>query len=450
MSPDLVRLFEGSRVPRYTSYPTATQFNTEVGSADHAEWLRATSAIEPASIYVHMPFCRQLCWYCACTTHVAGDQARVDAYSETLAREMALVRSMLPGRLPVSHLHWGGGTPTIAGAKSFSWLMSVIRELFDVEQDAEIAVELDPRFLEQRMIEALAQTGINRASIGIQSFDPVVQAAINREQSFDLTRNAVERLGKVGIDKINADLLYGLPYQTVENCLATIDQVLRLEPHRLAVFGYAHLPRLKRHQTLIDEAVLPNAEERLRQYQAITAALTAAGYVQIGLDHFARPEDPMALAVADGTLRRNFQGYTTDKAQTLLGFGASSISSFAQGYAQNESDLRLYRQKIRDGVLPTARGIRLKASDIVERSIIEEIMCQGEVDLDRVAKTHGVERQQCEPNVAQLADLERSGIIERRGPRIRVKPENRALLRIVAAAFDRYFSGNAERHAVAV
>lgn len=450
MRPELVALFESSRVPRYTSYPTAPHFGPGVGPAEHAAWLAQLALDEPVSLYLHVPFCRQLCWYCGCTTHVAREQARIDAYTDLLAREIDLVAEHLPGRLPVAHLHWGGGTPSIVGVRAFGRLMAQLRRVFAFRDGAELAVELDPRVLEPQMVEALAAAGIDRASFGVQSFDPKVQAAINRHQPFELTRDAFLRLRTAGIRRLNADLLYGLPHQTVANCLDTVAKLVELAPDRVAVFGYAHLPRLKKHQRAIDEAALPDARARVEQHEAMGDALERAGYVRIGLDHFARPDDPMAIASVEGRLRRNFQGYTTDTAETLVGFGASAISSFPRGYVQNEVELRAWRQRVLAGSLPTARGVALRPSDLVQRAIIERIMCRGEVDLAEIAWRFGVEPAACEPDPARMAELLRHGIATRAGSRVRISDECRPLLRVLAAAFDRYLAPGAERHAVAV
>ena len=450
MNEALAELFEGARVPRYTSYPTVPHFSAAIGTSEHGAWLAELPVEKAISVYLHVPYCQELCWYCGCNTHVAGSQARVLAYGQLLERELDLQLDLLPGRATVSHLHWGGGTPSILGPERFSGLMARLRERLNFRQDAELAIELDPRTFDRSMASALAEAGINRVSLGVQSFERAVQQAIHRDQSFEVTAASVELLRGHGIDRINADLLYGLPLQTVANCEATVRQLLELEPARIAIFGYAHLPRLLKHQRLIDEAQLPSTKERLTQFEAMARLLVAAGYQAIGLDHFAKPDDSMAVAAREGRLRRNFQGYTTDPAEALLGFGASAISSLPTGYLQNHSDLKAYREDVRAGRLPTAKGIRLTARDRVERSIIEAVMCNGDVDLAAIAAAHAVPLGECLPRGRRLQELERHGVVHRAGTRWTVDEECWPLLRVVAAAFDSYLDGAAGRHAAAI
>lgn len=451
MREDLIRWFESSRVPRYTSYPTALQFGPDIGPQEHGSWLETLPRTATVSLYLHVPFCRVLCWYCGCHTRLTRDQARIDRYRDTLLAEIELVAEHLDGRLPLTHLHWGGGTPSVLGPAGLAMVMAAVAERFRVAKGAELAIELDPRTADPVLLDALAANGINRASLGVQSFDLVVQRAINRVQGFEVTAAVVEGLRARGIGRINLDLLYGLPHQTVANCLSTVSQVARLRPDRIAVFGYAHLPGFKQQQRLIDSAALPAAAERVAQYEAIAAALEAEGYARIGLDHFALPHDPMAEAAATGTLRRNFQGYTTDPAEALIGMGASAISSLPQGYAQNLVDLKAWRDAIATGRLPTARGVALTGQDRLARDLIEAIMCRGEVDLARVAQAHAAPLAACEPDPERFATLERLGIARREGTRIAVAPDCQPLLRVAAAAFDRYLEAGAPpRHAVAV
>ncbi len=450
MDPALIRRYGEQRLPRYTSYPTAPHFTAEVGEAACGAWLEGLDLGARLSLYLHVPFCRSLCWYCGCHTKVPGHDEPIARYAEALAAEIALVAERLPARMAVAHLHWGGGTPTILGAARFARLMDLVRDRFAVAQSAELAVEIDPRRLTEEMVAALAEAGINRASLGVQSFDPAVQQAINRMQSFDETRRAVESLRAAGIARLNFDLLYGLPHQTVASCEATVAEALTLAPDRLAVFGYAHLPSLKLHQRRIDEAALPDAAEREAQAEAIAAALKGAGYVAIGLDHFARPDDPLAQALRARRLRRNFQGYTTDAADALLGFGASSIGSWPQGYAQNQPQITAYREAVAAGRLPAVRGLALGGEDRLRRDIIEEIMCYLEVDLASVASRHGIAPAALAAEQAELAGLARAGIVRLEGGRVSVAEECRMLTRAVAAVFDAYLSAAPGRHARAI
>ncbi len=445
---ELGRLFEAERVPRYTSYPTAPHFNRDIGSSEAADWLATIPSGRPASLYLHVPFCRQLCWYCGCSTHITRHAGRINAYAQTLGKELDLVAGHLGRHVPLAHLHWGGGTPSSLGAADLSALMRRIEERFGFTADAERAIELDPRFVSAELAECLAAIGINRASFGIQSFDPAVQRAINRFQSVDTTRLALERLRSAGIHAVSFDILYGLPLQDVASVLETVDSVAQLAPGRVAVFGYAHLPALKKHQSMIPDALLPDAVQRLAQFAAITERLEARGYVPIGLDHFARPDDPMALALAAGRLERNFQGYTTDTATTLIGVGASAIGSFAQGYLQNHVDLKAWRAAIAEGLLPTGRGFRLGADDRHRRAIINRLMCEGRADLGAIAASFSEDIVQPDPErFARLAEL---GIVRREIDRIEVPAHYRPLLRLVAACFDRYLAPRQARHSLAV
>jgi oxygen-independent coproporphyrinogen-3 oxidase len=445
MDAALIRLVENARLPRYTSYPTAPHFSAAVGADAHAAWLRGVSLEEPVSLYLHVPYCRDLCWYCGCTTHALGRKERAVAYADLLLRELALVAAHLPGRPPVSHLHWGGGTPSVLGADLLR-IMARLREAFAFRPDAELAIELDPRDVDPAFTAELAGAGFRRASLGVQSFDPQVQRAIHREQSVAVTRAAADALRAAGITAINIDLLYGLPFQTTANAEATAEEVVRLEPARVAVFGYAHLPTLRPMQRLIPDAALPDAAARWRQSEAIRAVLEGAGFVAIGLDHYARPDDTMAQAARAGRLRRNFQGYTTDTATTLLGLGASAISAFPDGYAQNEPRLPQWRASVLAERLPTARGLRLTAEDRARRTVIETIMCRGEIDLGAVAQ----EAELVRPDLHRLDELEALGVIERAGPRIAMRPGCWPLLRLLAAAFDAYLDRSVVRHAPAV
>lgn len=449
MDASLARLIETARLPRYTSYPTAPHFTPAIGAAEHAEWLAALPPDEPVSLYLHVPYCRELCWYCGCNTHALGRPERAQRYAGLLLRELAAVARHLPGRLPVSHLHWGGGTPSVLRADLLR-VMAVLRERFLFRDDAELAIELDPRDFDPAFAAELAAAGFTRASLGVQSFDPAVQDAINRHQSVAQTAAAAAALRAAGIRALNIDLLYGLPHQSIGNAVASAREVLALSPSRVAVFGYAHLPAMLPAQRLIDEASLPGAGDRLSQSEAIAALLEDAGYVPIGLDHFSRPDDSMAQAAAAGRLRRNFQGYTTDGARTLLGLGSSAISAFPQGYVQSTPDLRAWQAAVEVGRLPTARGLRLSADDLLRRAAIETIMCQGEIDIDELAGRLATDPGRLRPDAQRIAELERLAVIDRQGSRIALRPGNRPLLRLLAAAFDAYIGNGIGRHAPAV
>ena len=354
-------------------------------------WLAELPAAASASLYLHVPFCREMCWYCGCHTQIVRRDGLIAAYLRTLRSEIAQVSETIGRRIKVEHIHFGGGTPTIMAAEAFADLMATMRQSFFVLPSAEIAVEIDPRTLTADMVEAMRLSGVNRASLGVQSFDPVVQRAINRVQSYEQTAAVVDMLKRAGVTGINFDLIYGLPHQTVASCLDTVRRSLELGPDRFSVFGYAHVPAFKKHQRMINEAVLPDGLARHDQACAIANALKEAGYVQIGLDHFARPGDSMAVAFEQRTLRRNFQGYTTDKGEILLGFGASAIGHLPQGYVQNEVQIGAYAQSIAAGHLATAKGYGLTDDDRLRADIIERIMCEFSADLGDICARHGAE-----------------------------------------------------------
>ncbi len=449
MKPETLARYGARAVPRYTSYPTAPSFSPEVGEGDYRGWLGAVAAGTELSLYLHVPFCRAMCWYCGCNTTVSAREAPVTRYLDSLHHEVDLVTAALSARMPLRHLHFGGGTPTLMRGDEMIALMAHLRERFDFLPDAELAIEIDPRTLTAEMVDALAQSGINRASLGVQSFNPQVQQAINRVQSFDTTARSVGDLRAAGIDSISLDLIYGLPHQSVASCRDTVEQALRLAPDRLSVFGYAHVPHFKLHQRKIDPAALPDTGERLAQSQAIADALTGAGYVQIGLDHFARPDDAMARAAATGTLHRNFQGYTTDGAPVRIGLGSSAIGRLPGGYVQNAVRISDYQKAIAEDRLPVARGYAMSQDDRLRGAIIERLMCDHRVDIATSCAAFDADPGRLLATL-DLEALVEDGLIERDGTAIAVRDEARPLVRFVAAAFDAYLADSGARHVAAV
>lgn len=450
MRTDLAACYGQERLPRYTSYPTAPHFSAAIGRNTYADWLKAIPQNASASLYLHVPFCRSMCWYCGCHTSVARRDEPIAVYASALRCEIDLVSRQLGRRVQVDHIHFGGGTPTIMAPESFLDLIGSIRHSFFVLPSAEIAVEIDPRRLSSSMIDALAYGGVNRASLGVQSFDPIVQHAINRVQRFDETAAATDGLRRAGVTGINFDLIYGLPYQTIASCLDTVARCVELRPDRFSVFGYAHVPTFKKHQRKIDEASLPDSSERHRQTEAIAAALKRAGYVQIGLDHFALPGDKMAMAFRNGTLRRNFQGYTTDASNVLLGFGASAIGRLPQGYTQNEVQTRAYLESVVSGSLATAKGYALTDDDRLRAEIIERIMCDFGVDLEPICERHGSAAETVLKSSPRLQGLISDGIVEIEGASLALADDSRFLVRSVAAAFDAHLDGSKQLHSRAV
>ncbi len=427
-------------VPRYTSYPTAVQFKPDIDAKTYAEWLGTIASEATLSLYLHIPFCTELCWYCGCHTAVARNQAPVDDYVETLLAEIDLVANAIGGRRRVSALHFGGGSPNILQPHHLEQLVARLHERFDFTGDAEFAAELDPRGTTGAWIQKAAKLGLNRASLGVQTFEATVQSLINRRQSPGMVRRLVETLREAGIDGINFDLMYGLPRQTTKSVLEAVDEALDMAPDRIALFGYAHVPWMMARQRLINDADLPNSHQRLHQQLAASASLKAADYLPIGLDHFAKPEDELAIAARTGKLHRNFQGYTTDAARCLIGFGASSIGKFPQGFVQNRPDVPQWRAAIRSGQLATARGIALSDDDRRRAMIIEHLMCYLEAD---IGETDVDDR---------LAAMEADGILVRKGGKIAVSEPGRPFLRSVCAIFDRYLQPlpGERRHAPAV
>jgi oxygen-independent coproporphyrinogen-3 oxidase len=435
-------------VPRYTSYPTAPHFSAAVGPHDYALWLTELPADATLSLYLHVPFCAELCHYCGCHTKAVRRREPVDAYAGLLGDEIALVGA-LAGARKALHLHWGGGTPSMLGSEWLLVLVDRLAQAFDIAE-CEHGIELDPRYVTHELARALVRLGVNRASLGVQDLVEHVQQAIGRIQPFAVVERAVNELREAGIRNINLDLMYGLPGQSADDvrCSATLAASLR--PQRLACFGYAHVPWIKPHQRLIDAAALPGAAERLAQAAAAHETLVERGYVPIGLDHFARPDDRLAAAARTGRLRRNFQGYTTDQADALIGLGASAIGRLPQGFVQNAPDVGGYGRAIGSGRLATARGIALTAEDRVRGRIIERLMCNFSVDLDAVIAA-GEAGDGFAAELAALAPLATENLLRLDdGKRVTMTEQGRPFVRLAAAAFDAYLAKARTRHSIAV
>ena len=446
----------GQPVPRYTSYPTAPHFSPAVDAATYAGWLAEVPGDARVSAYVHVPFCAELCLYCGCQTAVARSRAPVKAYAERLVEEIGLVARHLPGRLVLSHLHFGGGTPTMLADEDFAAILGALRDTFDFAPDAEIAIEIDPRVMDADKVATLAREGFNRASLGVQDFDPAVQQAIGRHQSCEETQAVADALRAAGITALNLDLMYGLPHQDEASVRRTVEAALGLDPDRIAVFGYAHVPWMKKHQALIPEDALPDAGARLAQAELVADALAAHGYVPVGLDHFARASDAMAQRASAGTLKRNFQGYTTDDAPVLIGFGASAIGALPQGYVQNLPATPQWHKAVEAGTLPIARGIALSDEDRLRRHVIERLMCDLGVDLDSACAQYGFPRGFFADEIHALEPLIADGLAWRHGAVVEVPEAARAFTRVVCAVFDtrlaasRAAAPEQKRHAAAV
>lgn len=437
-------------VPRYTSYPTAPHFHTGIADADYAGWLGTLPAATDLSLYVHVPFCDRLCWFCGCHTKQVLRYDPIAAYLPAVHLEMEQVARLLDGRGGATGLHLGGGSPSMLRPDDLMALARRVRQLFSPRPDFEFSIEIDPNDMTEDRYDAFAAAGVTRISVGVQDFDPVVQQAINRPQSFEQTRAVVEGMRRRGVGSVNLDVLYGLPYQTVASVEATVEQALALAPDRLALFGYAHVPWMKTHQRLIDETRLPDAAERLAQSAAAAARISAAGYVAIGLDHFARPTDRLAVAAGAGRLRRNFQGYTTDQAPALIGLGASAIGSLPQGYVQNITATGEYIRAIKARGLAIARGIALSGEDRMRGWVIERLMCDFAVSIDELRRRFGNAVSPVVNEMACAAQYDADGIVDFDGQTFAITEAGRPYVRSVAAAFDTYLQSGVGRHSVAV
>ena len=442
---DRLAAYARRAVPRYTSYPTAPHFRDDFTAATYADWLRRTPA-QPVSLYLHVPFCREVCYYCGCNMKLAASYAPIAAYVAALHDEIELVAAMLPPGLQVAHLAWGGGTPTALSPDDLAAAMARLRRHFAFLPGAELSIESDPRTLTPEMARRIGELGFTRASFGVQEFDPRVQQAINRIQPPQVVAAAVRHLRDAGVARINFDLIYGLPHQTDETLLATIETAAAMRPDRVALFGYAHVPWMAKKQRLIDESALPAGPARATQAERAAAALTAHGYQAIGLDHFALPDDSLAIAARAGTLRRNFQGYTTDPADTLIGYGATAIGRSPFGHVQNIAETGAWARAIAAGTLPAAKGVALSPDDRLRGQVIERIMCDGQVN----TAAFGAPPDWCADELAALDTMAEDGLLTRNGPAITLTAEGRKLARVVAAVFDTYLATGRARHSVAV
>ncbi|HSL81848.1 MAG TPA: oxygen-independent coproporphyrinogen III oxidase [Thermoanaerobaculia bacterium] len=438
--------------PRYTSYPTAPWFREGFGSADYSELLLRSSAPEggapalPLSVYVHVPFCETRCFFCGCNVVVSRSKDRARDYLPWVEREMAAVAELAEAaERRTVQVHWGGGTPTFLPPEETTALMAAVRRYFPPAPGCEIGVEVDPRRLTEAHLDALAAAGVNRLSMGVQDLDAAVQRAVNRVQPAEETWSVLAGARERGMTSVNIDLIYGLPHQTPASFAATVAEVVRMAPDRIALFNFAYLPEMFPHQRAIDGAALPGPEDKLTILEETIAALTGAGYAFIGMDHFAKPEDPLAKALADRTLTRNFQGYSTCGETDLVAFGVSSISHVAGGFAQNGKEVPDYTAALGAGRLPVFRGLVSTPEDRLRRDVILGLMGHFHLDKDEVEAAHGIDfDRHFAAELEALAPLAADGLVEAAGRALRVTPLGRLLVRNVAMVFDEYLGRRSE------
>ncbi len=437
-----------AKVPRYTSYPPATKFSNDVSGPVYLDWLREIPSGSRISLYLHVPFCRRLCWFCACRTQGTRSDEPVVAYLDSLKQEIETLGRVLPQGVSVARLHWGGGTPTLLQPAQMTELAETLHQAVSFDADAEFSVEIDPNEIDEARIHALAQAGMNRASIGVQDFNPEIQQTIGRIQSYEVTRAAVDMLRAQGVHSLNADILFGLPHQSQARISDTVQMLLSLAPDRVALYGYAHVPWMAKRQAMIPTDALPTPEERLQLFDTARRLFLWDSYDEIGIDHFARPTDSMAIAAKSGHLRRNFQGYTDDTCDVLIGLGASAISRFPQGYAQNASSTAEYQRAVRAGELATGRGHAFKGQDRLRARMIEMLMCDFAISRAGIQAEFEINDADfdalCQPGLKDfpgMVDLSEDGF--------QISPVGRPLTRMIARAFDEY-EMRAEGHSSAI
>lgn len=441
ISESLIRRFDTSG-PRYTSYPTADRFHTGFQDDAYRHYLAQRAAakdVPPLSVYVHLPFCQSLCYFCACNKIITQDTSRSIQYLDYLDKELALLEPHLGSHRYTRQLHLGGGTPTFSDDAGLARLMASLRRHFDFSDDAELSIEIDPRTINDSRLAALADMGFNRTSFGVQDFDADVQQAVNRVQPLHMVEEALESSRARGFTSTNMDLIYGLPKQSLDSFGRTLDHVVRLRPDRIALYNYAHLPARFKAQRLIKSEDLPSAEERLQIFLMATHRLLEDGYVYIGLDHFALPDDELSRAGLDGSLHRNFQGYTTRAECDMIGLGLSAIGKVGNSYSQSVRSLNAYYDALNKGVLPIDKGYELSNDDVLRREIIMTIMCSMPVEFDRITQDYGVNfTDYFASELTRLQPYAEAGLIQVDSQRIVVTAKGRLFVRAIGMTFDAY------------
>ena len=446
--PDLIRRYDKAG-PRYTSYPTAVQFHEGFAEREYKDVaINSNATHQPLSLYFHLPFCDTICFYCACNKIVTKNRKHTAPYLQRLFQEIAMQAALFDQNRTVTQLHWGGGTPTFLSHAEMRELMSETRRYFKLLDDdsGEYSIEVDPREANTETINLLRELGFNRLSLGVQDFEPAVQKAVNRIQSEAITEEVIQAARASGFHSVSIDLMYGLPLQTVNTFSQTLDKVIAMSPDRLSVFNYAHMPQMFKTQRQINESDLPSADEKLNILQLCVQKLTAAGYVYIGMDHFAKPDDELALAQKNGTLYRNFQGYSTQSECDLIAMGITSISKVGDSYCQNVKTIKEYEERIDNGHLPMFRGIGLTADDLLRREIISQLICHFNLDIPRVENQYNIKfTEYFDVEFSELEQMQQDGLLNYSNTHIQVLPVGKFLIRNICMIFDKYLRESGEK-----
>lgn len=431
----------GINAPRYTSYPTAPHFNADINDKNYDDWLSQIKDDSSVSLYIHIPFCKKLCWFCGCNTSIVDHYQPIATYLEFLLKEISILAQKINQKSQITHIHFGGGSPTILNIEDFSKIIELIQSKFQVIKTPQISIEIDPRNVNKEKIELYGKIGVNRASIGVQDFNHKTQEAVNRIQPFNMVKDLFEQLRENNINNINIDLIYGLPFQTSKSIEETINLSLTLNPSRIALFSYAHVPHFKTHQNFVNQEAIVSDDERLRMFLSASKIIEKQSYKAIGIDHFARLDDELTIALKEKVLRRNFQGYVADNADSLIGVGLSSIGQLNQGYIQNSSKFKEYKNLLNKDQLPVIRGVATSREDKIRKEIIDKLMCYMEVNLAEVIKKHDLSDDYFHKELGVVSRLYQ-GTAQVDNQTIKVICKHKMSTRAIALIFDEYQSKN--------
>ncbi len=440
---DLIRRYD-TFGPRYTSYPTAVQFTTDYDDEDYRRWVKYSNENpipSPLSLYLHIPFCDTICYYCGCSKVITKDKTKAAPYIKLLKQEIKLQGALFADDRKVTQIHWGGGTPTFLSDEEIKEIIDCIRENFNVvdNNEVEFGIEVDPRTVDKQRLKNLSEMGFNRISFGVQDFDPAVQEAVNRLQSTDEIKQHIDDARNFGFKSINIDLMYGLPKQTVQSFTQTLDTTIKLNPDRLAVYNYAHLPEMFKPQRRINEDELPSAEEKLNILQLCIDKLQDAGYVYIGMDHFAKESDDLVTAQREGTLQRNFQGYSTHADCDMIAMGITAISQVGDNYGQNVRTIEEYESYLKQNRIPVFRGIELEADDVLRREVINQLMCNNSLDIEQLEKRWRIDfKSYFKTSLEGLQQMADDGLLKISNTKLTITATGRLLARSICMQFDRY------------